>query len=132
MWIAVVVGGAWVCRAWHAWLVYQVKVLDPAKIRAFLEPLPEILENKYYLDTLYQDVFVKMFLLGGVAWALSLWDKYVVDGVVNGVGRATTLGVGADPRRAGRTGAALRERDALRDDRGDRRDSAGERELMRC
>ena len=89
-WIAIVSLGLGFAGVITAYLVYQVKVFDPAKIGAFLEPLPEILEKKYYLDTLYQDVFVRMFLLGGVAWALSLWDKYVVDGVVNGVGRATT------------------------------------------
>jgi NADH-quinone oxidoreductase subunit L len=73
-----------------AYAVYWLKALDPAKIRAFLEPLPEILENKYYLDILYQDIFVKMILLGGVGWALSMWDKYIIDGVVNGVGRSTS------------------------------------------
>jgi NADH-quinone oxidoreductase subunit L len=89
-WIALVSLGLGFAGLGTAWLVYHVKVFDPAKIGAFLEPLPEILDKKYYLDTLYQDVFVKLFLLGGVAWALSLWDKYVVDGVVNGVGQATT------------------------------------------
>jgi NADH-quinone oxidoreductase subunit L len=90
MWIAVSSVALGFAGLGTAWLIYQVKVFDAAKISAFLEPLPEILDKKYYLDTLYQDVFVKLFLLGGVAWVLSLWDKYVVDGVVNGVGRAAT------------------------------------------
>jgi NADH-quinone oxidoreductase subunit L len=72
-----------------AWLIYQARVLDSEKIRAFLQPLPEILDNKYYLDALYENFFVKTILFGGVAAALALWDKYVVDGVVNGVGRLT-------------------------------------------
>jgi NADH-quinone oxidoreductase subunit L len=72
-----------------AYAVYQMRVLDPDKVRSFLEPLPEILDKKFYLDILYEDVFVKGFLLGGVAWAVSLWDKYIVDGAVNGVARGT-------------------------------------------
>ena len=57
--------------AWSAWLIYQVRVLDAAKIRAFLQPLPEILDNRYYLDALYEDVFVKTILLGGTRRARS-------------------------------------------------------------
>jgi NADH-quinone oxidoreductase subunit L len=89
LWIALVSLGLGFAGLGTAWLVYQVKAFDPQKIRAFLEPLPEILENKYYLDALYQDVFLKIGLLGGVAWMVSLWDKYVIDGVVNGVARTT-------------------------------------------
>jgi NADH-quinone oxidoreductase subunit L len=89
LWIAVVSLGLGFAGLGTAWLVYQAKALDPVRIRAFLEPLPEILENKYYLDILYQDVFLKIGLLGGIAWLLSLWDKHVIDGVVNGVGRVT-------------------------------------------
>jgi len=89
-WIAILSVGLGLAGLLTAGAVYYWKVFDSAKTGAFLEPLPEILEKKYYLDILYQDVFVKMFLLGGAAWLLSLWDKYVVDGVVNGAGRATT------------------------------------------
>jgi NADH-quinone oxidoreductase subunit L len=56
-------------------------------VRSFAQPLPEILENKYYLDALYEDVIVKRGLLGGTAVLLSLWDRYVIDGAVNGVAR---------------------------------------------
>ena len=89
LWIAtlsVVIGLAGLATSY---LVYQVKVLDPQRIRSFLEPLPEILENRFYLDALYQDVILKLVILGGFAWVVSLWDKYVVDGVVNGVGTTT-------------------------------------------
>jgi NADH-quinone oxidoreductase subunit L len=66
-----------------------VQVIKSEKIAAFLQPLPEILENKYYLDALYENVIVKSGLLGGIALLVSLWDKYVVDGAVNGTGRLT-------------------------------------------
>jgi NADH-quinone oxidoreductase subunit L len=90
LWIALASLGLGFAGLGTAYAIYWLKALDPAKISAFLEPLPEILEKKYYLDILYQDVFVKMFILGGAGWALAQWDKYAIDGVVNGVGRATT------------------------------------------
>ncbi len=89
MWIALASTGAGIAGLLTAWLVYQVQVVKSEKIAAFLQPLPEILENKYYLDALYENVIVKSGLLGGVALLVSLWDKYVVDGAVNGTGRLT-------------------------------------------
>ena len=89
IWIALASTGAGVAGLLTAWLVYQVQALKSEKIAAFLQPLPEILENKYYLDVFYENILVKSGLLGGIAFAVSLWDKYVVDGVVNGVGRLT-------------------------------------------
>jgi NADH-quinone oxidoreductase subunit L len=88
-WIAATSVGLGIAGLFTSWLIYQVRVLDPARIRSFLEPLPEILENRYYLDALYQDVIVRIGLLGGLAWLLNLWDRYVIDGAVNGVGRLT-------------------------------------------
>jgi NADH-quinone oxidoreductase subunit L len=89
LWIAALSVGIGLAGLATSWLIYQVRVLEPQRIRAFLEPLPEILENRFYLDALYEDVFLKLFVIGGVAWLLSLWDKYVVDGIVNGVGTTT-------------------------------------------
>jgi NADH-quinone oxidoreductase subunit L len=59
-------------------------------VRHIAEPIPEILENKYYLDTLYEEVIVQRVVLGGTGWLLAFWDKYVIDGVVNGIARAAT------------------------------------------
>jgi NADH-quinone oxidoreductase subunit L len=87
MWIALVSSGLGLAGLAGAWLVYQVKIFDTERFRAVIQPIPEILENRYYLDALYQDFFVKTVLLGGTAGALALWDKYVIDGVVNGVAR---------------------------------------------
>ena len=89
MWIALASTGAGIAGLLTAWLIYQVQVIKSEKIAAFLQPLPEILENKYYLDALYENVIVKSGLLGGIALLVSLWDKYVVDGAVNGTGRLT-------------------------------------------
>ncbi len=89
LWIAVSSMAAGAAGLLVAWLVYSVRVVKAERVRAFLQPLPEVLENKYYLDALYEDVILKRGVLGGVAFLLSLWDRYVIDGAVNGVGRLT-------------------------------------------
>jgi len=99
MWIAASSVGLGIAGLAVAWLVYQVKIVDTEKVRNFLQPLPEILDNKYYLDALYQTVLIKIGLLGGVAWLLSLWDRYVIDGVVNGVARVASM-AGEQARRS--------------------------------
>jgi len=92
LWIALASSGAGVAGLAVAWLVYGLGVVRSERVRYIAEPLPEILENKYYLDWLYEEFFVRRVLLGGTAWALSLWDKYVIDGAVNGIGTATRWG----------------------------------------
>jgi NADH-quinone oxidoreductase subunit L len=104
LWIAatsVVVGLA---GLWTAWAVYQARWLEPARIRSLLGPLPEVLENRYYLDALYQDLFVKDLILGGARWGLALWDRYIIDGAVNGV--ATVTGWAASQLRQAQAGQA--------------------------
>jgi NADH-quinone oxidoreductase subunit L len=46
-----------------------------------------LFENKYYLDYLYEEILVKEVLLGSVAFVVDLFDRYIVDGLVNGVAR---------------------------------------------
>ncbi|MEO8456589.1 MAG: NADH-quinone oxidoreductase subunit L [Chloroflexota bacterium] len=89
LWIAALSVSVGMAGLITSYLIYQVRIVNPQKIRAFLEPLPEILDHRYYLDYLYQDVIVKMVIIGGAGWVLAAWDKYVIDGVVNGAGRIT-------------------------------------------
>jgi len=89
LWIAAASTGAGVAGLTAAWLVYGVRAIRAEDVRSALQPLPDILDNKYYLDALYEDVIVRQGVLGGVAWIVSLWDRYVVDGAVNGVAGAT-------------------------------------------
>jgi NADH-quinone oxidoreductase subunit L len=90
MWIAATSVGVGLAGLWTAWAIYQAKWLDPVRIRALIEPVPEILENRYYLDALYQDVFVKGIVLGTARWGVAVWDRYVIDGAVNGVAKVTS------------------------------------------
>ena len=92
LWIALASGVVGLAGLGVAWLVYGLRLVSAERVRFIAEPLPEILENKYYIDWLYEEFLLKRVLLGGTAWALSLWDKYVIDGAVNGVGTATRWG----------------------------------------
>jgi NADH-quinone oxidoreductase subunit L len=102
--IAISSGAAGLAGLGVAWLVYGARTVDPDRIRHIAEPLPEILENKYYLDWLYEEFLVRRIILGGIAWTLSLWDGYVIDGVVNGV--ATAARWSADRARLVQAGQA--------------------------
>jgi NADH-quinone oxidoreductase subunit L len=89
LWIAAASTAAALGGLAVAYLVYEAKAFSAERIRAFLQPLPEILEYKYYMDILYEDVIVRYGLLRGVAYAVSVWDEYVVDGAVNGAAKVT-------------------------------------------
>jgi len=72
-----------------AWLIYSARVITAESIRRAFRPLHALLERKYYLDWLYEDVIVRRGVLASVAWGLDLWDRYVVDGIVNGAATLT-------------------------------------------
>ncbi|HUF53724.1 MAG TPA: NADH-quinone oxidoreductase subunit L [Dehalococcoidia bacterium] len=72
-----------------AWAIYQLRVLEPERIRSALGPIPALLENRYYLDYLYQDIFIKEIVLAIAEWIVAQWDRYVIDGAVNGVAAGT-------------------------------------------
>ncbi|MCH8993901.1 MAG: NADH-quinone oxidoreductase subunit L, partial [Chloroflexi bacterium] len=85
-----------------AWLFYGVRVLSAERVRVALSPLHQLLERKYFLDELYEDVLVRGVLYRGTAATLSWFDTYVVDGVANGV--AETLRLGSSALRLLQTG----------------------------
>ncbi|MBA4181870.1 MAG: NADH-quinone oxidoreductase subunit L [Anaerolinea sp.] len=72
-----------------AYAVYAKQWVTSASIRATFAPLAMLFENKYYLDKIYEDLFVKNVFQKGWNRLLQLNDKYVVDGIVNGTGRVT-------------------------------------------
>jgi NADH-quinone oxidoreductase subunit L len=89
LWIAVASAALGIAGLLSAWAIYGLRLLDTEKVRTAIAPLPRILENRYYLDTLYEDVLVKTLLMGGIANVTALWDKYVIDDFVNGLAHAT-------------------------------------------
>ena len=52
-------------------------------------PLPRLLENKYYVDEVYDAALIEPIKKGsrGVLWRFV--DVGVIDGIVNGLGRGT-------------------------------------------
>ncbi|WP_457680435.1 NADH-quinone oxidoreductase subunit L [Thermovibrio sp.] len=75
-------------------LFYYFKKLSPESIteNPVFKPIYTLVYNKYYCDEIYNLVFVRgiAFGLGKVS---SLFDRYVIDGVVNGVA-FITKGIG--------------------------------------
>ena len=70
-----------------AYAIYMKKWVTSESIRATFAPFAITFENKYYLDKLYEDVFVTRIFQRGWNRLLELNDRYVVDGLVNGTGR---------------------------------------------
>ena len=70
-----------------AWAVYHRKWVDSAEVRATALPVATVLEHKYFMDWLYEDVVtIRVFQR---LWnrLVELFDTYIVDGLVNGVAR---------------------------------------------
>jgi NADH-quinone oxidoreductase subunit L len=65
-----------------AWYLYTVRTDLPGRLAARYKDIYEVLINKYWVDELYDYVFVR----GGKALSAYLWrfDERVVDGAVNG------------------------------------------------
>jgi NADH-quinone oxidoreductase subunit L len=70
-----------------AYAIYMKKWVSSTTIRSTFAPLAIIFENKYFLDRLYEDVFVTRIMQRGWNRLLQANDRYVVDGIVNGSGR---------------------------------------------
>jgi NADH-quinone oxidoreductase subunit L len=68
-----------------AWAIYSARLLSADRLRRAFGPIHVLLENKYYMDWLYQDMLVRRVVLRTVSGGLELFDRYVVDGVVNGI-----------------------------------------------
>ena len=80
-----------------AYLIYGSKTISAHSIGATFSGPYRVLINKYGMDILYEDIIVKNILYRIVCGSLTAFDRYIVDGVVNGVAGLTKL-----------TGAVLR------------------------
>jgi len=70
-----------------AYAIYMKQWVTSKTIREGFAPFTIVFENKYFMDKLYEDLFVRTILQKGWNRLLELNDRYVVDGVVNGSGR---------------------------------------------
>jgi NADH-quinone oxidoreductase subunit L len=69
------------------YILYGTKLFDRKKIINILPYTYKVLKNKYYIDEFYNATVIRLlFFLSEI---FSLFDKYVVDGIVNLVGYTT-------------------------------------------
>ena len=70
------------------WLIYARRQLtSPALAEPIRGTFADLLENKLYVDTIYETIFVRVG--GRVADAAAWFDTTVIDGIVNGAGRVS-------------------------------------------
>ncbi len=74
-----------------AWRFYKRDPLwsTPKRLATTFAPIHRLLENKYYVDELYNATVIAGTIL--FARALWLFDMYIVDGIVNGVRHLTVF-----------------------------------------
>ena len=85
-----------------AYFLYLLQPGIPGRIATRFKTFYELLYNKYYVDEIYQVVFVdSLVALSNTLWAF--WDVIVIDGFVNGTGYvAQALGEGLRKIQTGR------------------------------
>jgi NADH-quinone oxidoreductase subunit L len=75
------------------WMVarflYQARPEVPVQLAARAGALYRVLKGKYFVDEIYQLLFVRSCI--GGAWALDRFDRHVVDGTVNGSGAGVEI-----------------------------------------
>jgi len=95
--IALVSTGIALAGIYLAWMMYGGgKTESGAYATKQLRPLYTLLDNRYYVDHLYNWIAGRLVL--GIAWLAARFDSLVVDGAVNGIG-AAVVGLGSELRR---------------------------------
>jgi NADH-quinone oxidoreductase subunit L len=81
-WISLILAGLGILLAYA---IYSAKWLSAENISRMFQPLYKLFLHKYWLDELYEKVFVGGVLLKGFFAGLQGFDVHGVDGAVNGV-----------------------------------------------
>jgi len=81
-WISLILAGLGILLAYA---MYSAKWLSAERIGSMFKPLYTLFYRKYWLDELYEKVFVGKVLVKGFFAGLQGFDTYGVDGAVNGV-----------------------------------------------
>jgi NADH-quinone oxidoreductase subunit L len=87
--ISTILAGSGFALAW----LYYAKGLGPHGLterNAVAAKLYRFLENKYYLDDLYEKV-IRDGVKGPIARGVNWFNRVVLDGIVNGLGRGSTV-----------------------------------------
>ncbi|HSW57907.1 MAG TPA: NADH-quinone oxidoreductase subunit L [Dehalococcoidales bacterium] len=67
-----------------AWAIYSARLISAEKIGNLFKPVYTVLINKYWMDELYENLFVKNFLNKGLFRVFQWFDTHVVDGATRG------------------------------------------------
>jgi NADH-quinone oxidoreductase subunit L len=70
-----------------AYVIYVAKKAVPTKDEASYNFIEKLISNKYYIDEIYEEVFVKPFY-GISSLFHSILEVKIIDGIVNGVGKS--------------------------------------------
>jgi NADH-quinone oxidoreductase subunit L len=81
-WVSLILAGLGILLAYA---IYSAKWLSAERIGSMFKPLYNLFLHKYWLDELYEKLFVGRVLVKGFFAGLQGFDSYGVDGVVNGV-----------------------------------------------
>ncbi|MBA7575768.1 MAG: NADH-quinone oxidoreductase subunit L [Dehalococcoidia bacterium] len=81
-WISLILAGLGILLAYA---VYSAKWLSAERIGSMFKPLYNLFLHKYWLDELYEKLFVGKVLQRGFFAGLQVFDVYGVDGAVNGI-----------------------------------------------
>jgi NADH-quinone oxidoreductase subunit L len=73
-------------------IMYNSKLLSPERVGKLFKPLYNLFLNKYWMDTLYEKIFVNNFLLNKLFAGFQWIDTQVVDGAANGAADLTAAG----------------------------------------
>ncbi len=85
-WLSLILAGLGILLAYA---IYGAKWLSAEKIGRLFSPIYTLFYRKYWLDELYEDIFVRKSLVGGFFAGLEYFDSRGVDGAVNGVAEVT-------------------------------------------
>ena len=77
-----------------AYAIYSKKWISADRIGQVFAPIYTLLSRKYYFDELYEQVLVVRVLVNGIFYQIQQFDTYVVDGIVNGLGKITVTASG--------------------------------------
>ncbi len=72
-----------------AYAIYSAKWLSAERIGSIFRPFYTLFYHKYWMDELYEDIFVRKSLVGGFFAGLERFDSRGIDGIVNGVANLT-------------------------------------------
>jgi len=88
-WISLILAGLGILLAYA---VYSARWLSAERFGAMFRPLYNLFLHKYWLDELYENVFVKLVLIKGLFAGFQAVDSYGVDGAVNGLAKGVMAG----------------------------------------